>query len=930
MNQPASSLDLRAAKARFVALNEARRQWVMADLRPHQRDFVQILPLVFHFNHRRLPGYEPRNAVFGIPDYTPCDETLKAASRLAGRIAYRHRPRLWYDIQALYLITSLGTLDARQAQRFELWICARPGLVAPQQATLQARGTAIVAYAQRLALDFTCRLVELSGHDGRERGLFHAPPSDPLMLDRLYSCGILLAGRLPLWWLTSPEDRVDTAALEQRLGAPGSVAASDLVDFGAPGVLPAETLFRHGLACIHRAFDDPYRELLQLLLAEVDMQAFPTLAWTCELLRKPMFQGDCAIDVPDLVVVQYAKVERYLRDRDEPERLQLARRALYFLAQVRLSTTDSTADWRRRSLAVLIQNWGWQAAELAFLDARRGWKLDRVRDEDWRLKRELRRAYQVLAEFAQRHLADETGVDDALYLLGRQLHARLDMRPGKVEQINSGISKDLSEDELTLVRDVADEGPSNWLLFRGRPTPGLTRPQKPLKRAPSLIELLVWCRMNGLLGALTRLYYETPEPTLDNRELKALTGFLREGFPEDFPNLTDPEALATTPRLGSVWLFVNTGLDPMEKFSRQGKVLISSRSDALSFGAQRENLAKSFELVMVNTWGEVLVSRHRGPEALVECILEWCRWAALSTGSPPPQPQVQSFSCNLAPVISQRVATLFGDLAQHFYHFPHGGIAHYVLELERMYYVLYADKGELEFRRFGDWAELMQALSAPRRAFTAVVIDRYALAETPLPQIYARNRAGAVQVFCLVRGEQAELYVLDERGSLFFQRSDFFGHSAIVVHFDLFLDRLAARPGLFIKDETERSLEIEYYWVEQDRLGNFSVEIQPAIRQARRENLLEVEVTVEVSEHRPNVYHLRCGGKDFSSLEYGVALYREIARHVLDDRHENTRYPLYVTGLEIRGVRSDDLQTLHYLNHKKEVETRLNRALSAL
>ena len=60
-----------------------------------------------------------------------------------------------------------------------------------------------------------------------------------------------------------------------------------------------------------------------------------------------------------------------------------------------------------------------------------------------------------------------------------------------------------------------------------------------------------------------------------------------------------------------------------------------------------------------------------------------------------------------------------------------------------------------------------------------------------------------------------------------------------------------------------------------------------------------------------------------------------MARYVLERRVSGETYPIYITDIDISRALLDEgdvgeLQTLHYLNHKKRIEDRLNQALEAL
>ncbi len=54
-----------------------------------------------------------------------------------------------------------------------------------------------------------------------------------------------------------------------------------------------------------------------------------------------------------------------------------------------------------------------------------------------------------------------------------------------------------------------------------------------------------------------------------------------------------------------------------------------------------------------------------------------------------------------------------------------------------------------------------------------------------------------------------------------------------------------------------------------------------------------------------------------------------MARHILDRRRGQERYPCYITDLDLSAMREGgELQTVHFLRYKQSLEQALNRALA--
>jgi len=81
------------------------------------------------------------------------------------------------------------------------------------------------------------------------------------------------------------------------------------------------------------------------------------------------------------------------------------------------------------------------------------------------------------------------------------------------------------------------------------------------------------------------------------------------------------------------------------------------------------------------------------------------------------------------------------------------------------------------------------------------------------------------------------------------------------------------------------------------------------------------------------MFSIYCDEKEFTSLEYGEQVYDEVARHVLERRKSGLHYPIYITDIDLPRTllgndTADHVQTVHFLNYKRNIEERLNAALA--
>ena len=932
-------LDARLIKRRFNALNLERIARVRDCLKPEQRVFVDLLPLLFHINDPSLPGYV-KKAPLGIADFSVSKRATDAAACLVRKFSYRRRAMRVYQIQALYLIGSTGTVAYSEHSDFDIWVCYHPQITAAQLDALKEKTRLIEDWAHSLGLDVKFFLMDPSSF---RRGEIQALSEDSsgsaqhlLLLEEFYRTGLLIAGKYPAWWLVPPDHEHRYDEILEELNRNGQAPQHEYVDFGDVNGVPAEEFFGAALWQLNKAIDSPYKSVLKLLLMESYTGEYPAPDLLCRRFKRAVYAGEVDVDELDPYVLMVRKLEQYLNARGETERLELARKCFYFKVGLRLSGRRPRLPERRFELmGNLVEDWQWSQDQLLVLDSRASWKIHRVLDERALLVDELTRSYRNVSEFARRHARGSHINSADLNLLGRRLYAAFERKVGKVEIINPGISTDLTEQRLSFVH-LSEGERESWLLHRGDYNEAVARGAPALRRTQGLIELVAWCHFNRLIGPQTLVTLHGAEDGPSSRELLAIIDSFRRLFPEGALPDTDMNSLRQPPRVQASGLYINLGLDPLLAHTRRGVHLTSNRSDALSYGGFWKNLALTFDLIVVSSWREVLTFHYQGESALLDCLCDYLAWSPIDGPEPPPPP-VFSFSSARGMAIAHRIDELFRDTIRCFYRGSHRDTARYILRIEHNYYLLQAENGVPRYRRIGLPDRLLQVLGEAQKAFSPVVIDPYAADNPLLDRLMQRNRPDVVQVFFQLNGESADVYVLDEHGSLFHQTVGYHSEATLISQFQRFLDSAIHRCNATERAPEEAHIAdaVEYFRILRDSTGQLYTEALAQRSPTTNQDYLSVQVMGAQSGQDATVYSLFCQGHEFSSLEHGEQVFSRVAEYVLARRSEAQRYPIYITDADVtRALLGADsatpLQTVHFLNYKKTIEKRLNEALQAL
>ena len=925
--------DFKAIKERFFALNKARLARTMHELRQRQREFIELLPLLFHTNHPILPGYVSKATPAGIPDYSPSATTLNLAKKIAKSFSYKRRAYRRYYIDAIYMMGSTGTIAYSNKSDFDIWICYDEELTPQQVDALQSKAKAIEEWAQ--AMDVDAHLFLVNPVDFRE-GKHDALTSESsgtalhyLLLEEFYRTSLLLAGRYPVWWLVPPEQERNYNEIVGDLKLKRYVHARDHIDFGGLDQFPAEEFYGATLWLLYKGINSPYKSILKTLLMEAYASEFPQIDILAVRFKHAIYNGENEINKLDPYLMMLHKVEEYLNQRGEHKRLELLRRSFYFKVNEKLSEESSREhNWRRELLIELTQAWGWTTSQMFLLDSKEDWKIQRVISERNELMHEFTHSYRFLSDFARNH--SESNLIDAkeLNLLGRKLYSAFERKAGKIDIIYRGITQNLYETHISLHRMRSNENNEVWVVFNGIVNENDVGHFPPLKRAFSIVELLAWCYFNKIITANTTVAIYAQNSDITDKEVNSIVTCMEKVFDHGLLETDNLNDLRRPASIKMVMTVINAGVDPFAVHSRRGEHLTSNRTDSLRYGGRLENLTNVIEQVIVTSWQEVLTFRYSGVEGLFKCLQDYLQWQPPSQRFRPPSIKAVSYSSYRGEAIANRTELLFQTVMDCFYSDTNPAGTLFVMAIEWDYYLLTMQEDYLLYRKAGDLQSLRNLLSAPSPNYKHVVFDPQTLHDDVLPTLYTYNVPDVIQVYFQINGKQVNTYILDENGSLFCHTTPFFDAISLVNQYETFLHAVTQRMQYIREGQAAgtRPLKYGFYYLEKDHAGAWKIIRHRSNNLFKANEYINIQVIVD-KINDTNCFKAYCDDQEFSSVDYADRVYQKLADYILGLRHRHETYPIYITDIDLSkrllGADTGNIQTIHYLNHKKHIENKL-------
>jgi adenylate cyclase class 1 len=931
-----SVFDFKEIKQRFLDLNKARLRRTLGELRQRQREFVDLLPLLYHINHPTLPGYVSKTTPAGIPEYTPNNETLNLSKRISKSFAYKKRAYRRYHIQALYLMGSTGTIAYSNKSDFDIWICYDSSLKPDQIESLKKKSHAIEEWAETLDIDAHIFLVNPEEFKQGKHDALNKESSGTalhyLLLEEFYRTSLLLAGRYPIWWLVPPEYEQNYEEFVSDIKTKRFIHGRDNIDFGGLAQVPAEEFYGATLWLLYKGINSPYKSVLKTLLMEAYASEYPNIDILGLRFKQAIYNGENELNKLDPYLMMLDKVEEYLNQNQQTERLELIRRSFYFKVNEKLSEESSKeSNWRRDLLNELVNAWRWTNSQIYLLDSKEDWKIQRVIEERNALMNELTHSYRFLSAFARQHSESNLIDPNELNLLGRKLYAAFERKAGKIDIIYRGITNNLNETHLSFHQLQGPEQAHFWVVFNGIVNENDAQYFPALKRAHSLIELLAWCYFNKIITPSTTIAIYANHSNLTEKELKLLSNAMASSFSDDILDSENIDDLKKPAAIKQVLTVINSGLDPFVQHTRRGEHLTSNRTDSLRYGGRLENLTNSIDQIIITSWNEVLTFRYQGVDGLFRCLHDYMQWMPPSQGIRPPAINSVSYSSYRGDAIASRSEKLFQNVLDCFYDPRNPAGTRFIMAIEWDYYVLSIQGDTLKHVNAGNIQSLRSYLSSPTNHYQHIVFDPETLNDDVLPLLFSLNRPNRVQVYFKIKDKLVDTYILDEKGSLFYQESDFYDATSLVNQYETFFDSISNRLSFSQDDSRHKQTEVEYEYnyVQKNNDGGWEV-LKQRKNMFKQTQFVELQVIGnKVGDHL--MFKVYLEGKEYSTMEHGEQLYRLIAEHILRIRKNSDTYPIYITDIDVSrsmiGDDSSEIQTIHYLNYKKYFEKKLQARL---
>ncbi len=910
---------LKQIKNDFLRLSQRRYSRMEASLSGVQADKLKLIPLLFHVNHPMLPGYVDKFTPSGIPNYTPSHVEKQIAKTISQSFEYKPRAHLKYRIASLFLMGSMGTLGQSNSSDIDLWICLCEPLESKLLEKLKKKAEGIKLWLADFGIELNAYVVNHDEFRDKKVKKIEADncgnTQHYLLLDEFYRTAVWIAGRWPLWWIIPSE--CDYSKFANRLTEQKHIDHADWIDFGEVKNIPASEYFSAALWQLYKAIESPYKSSVKLLVLEVYAKLFPCAGVLSNEFKQLVYQGQSEQSSLDPYLLTLRFAEQALQDN--AHRLEFLRRSFYLKTNIKINLNkDKKTNWQYQTVKQLVVSWGWQQSKLDYLNGRNLWSIRDVKEERRNLVRELTNSYHFLSNFSRVHGVINRVAKNELLSLGRKLYSAFERRSGKIEILNNGIAKDVFESSIT----INQEQMSAWKVYIGHiPEKKLTQNTEAYQ-AQSLFECLLWGCCNQVITSKTSLHLYNSDDYLNlqysNELLRDIEGLLKQ-----FRQYKDLNQFNSEAKIVGLGLFVNTRSDPLSEEKKSNLYRIGEGKDCFSWADNKINLANHFDVVFLNSWGEISSKHYTGEFAWVEFYKENAQTICENENFP-----IYCRGLVQRDQIVTRVEQLFSKLNGLRSNSLRTDQAHrFVMLMSGRPQIIDIYKSEISYLSFASLTKLYNGLSENPYSDQPEVRIRFTIDDfidfNPFIRTISRRRFNDhldFYVHCKTKN-LVEVIIRAANGSLYYQAHKNINIAQVVNHYQQFFEKIQNRHLL-----SSGLLEtVNFYQVLQSEQRD-NPRIKPIAPKYTNEYLdFSLVQAIATQKHVFSAgFDLYTANSCFLYSEHGEGVYKRLRDEVLSMRKDTSNYPIFITDIDLSAIESD-VSIIDSLIYKKTIEAKLNK-----
>ena len=524
-------------KKTYLTYNNFRKN-IFSELSPKDSEIIlYMLPWMLSINDTDVPGYiqglETPMVVYGIstdPKIRKRETGFRKILKISHPLSCAAVPLESLQIQGIYTIGSVGTISQTSSSDCDIWICVDRKDFSENRFQQLIQKTNIIKdwldiHAKIPVYFFICDVndIRISNFGNVDQESAGSTQKNTLK-EEFYRTAIMIAGKIPLWWLCLDKD-VDYARVLSQYSR-GDFGDDDCLDLGPLDSVESEEYFGAALWQFNKALTNPLKSIIKMLLLEM-LLGSPKHELLCHQFRSLILKQE---KDPNLIDPSMFTMEAILQFNQEidSETFDFIKKCFYLRYEFKLRLKITMKEIIAKEI---FKRYPISRAEIDQLNTFSTWPLHEQIQFG-------QKVFELLANIYKRISTVDKGVVSSvnpqdMNIIGRKLSACLEKKPNKISVFHRP-TRTLNIPNLTFAFDSQKV----WTVAtKGSPS---------IVSNPDIVYCLTYLIWNGIYqSGLVRMTPNATSVTL--QEINSLAERIRKIFGAqdvssiDFDNFIEPE-----------------------------------------------------------------------------------------------------------------------------------------------------------------------------------------------------------------------------------------------------------------------------------------------------------------------------------------------------------------------------------------------------
>jgi adenylate cyclase class 1 len=618
----------------FLRFNQYKIDQTQKVFSESYRTVFLTITRLLHTNQKGLPGFVEGDCPCGIFNYTIDRQSQFNGEKLFPDHVIRRTENLNPVIHSLLLVGSMGSIAQNEKSDLDYTLLV-------DKSSLSKSALKLFQKKLQLIEEWAWDEYQLETHffinDFQEvkNNIFGESDSEStgsalakLLKEEIYRTLILVAGKIPFWWIVPVEtsDERYENLLQQVNEGQTLLDRNDFIDIGNVADISDGEYFGGSIWALIKSFKSPFKTLMKMGLLEEYMFSETSFNLLCHQIKKKVFSGNGSYPI-DPYLMLYERVEKFFQREKSDNEIDALRIAFFMKIGSKIDSMmpkKNSNNSQRSTLLKLLRSWDWSYKKLEELNTYTTWQMKQKAALGTRINQILMNSYKNISEKNKTLNGEQSLITKKdTHLLGRKLFSFYGKSPNKVENQFALVDGVTAENALTfLLNPTGLKGKPEWYLIRGitLAKAAEVKPESIIKTADSLQFLLAFTALNQFFKSSTDLLVRPDNLSISNSNIKDILNQLISYFGQLNIAAITNEDLLSPAQINKLYLITDFGPSvPIEVLSG---IIDDCKTDAElnQFINKRINKIKNTTAIYLNSWGELFCKTYSGINCMKSCL----------------------------------------------------------------------------------------------------------------------------------------------------------------------------------------------------------------------------------------------------------------------------------------------------------------------